>query len=487
MIENNDENVNENENENINFDSMFPNKEAIEDYIKQNKPLDIRDDYGDTLLMQVCFKEYQDIALQMLDYGPKAVNLSFLNEENNNLTALSISCVLRLKKVIMKMLDFGPEETNINSQDIGGDTCLMLLLQEVSQDNDLLDCIFKILDFGPRGLNLGLVNDNGYTALMLACEYKLKEVILKMLENPDFNLNLFQEINGDTAYDIAFRNNLDEITQLLRERMQEEEAYHIEIPSSPTNTNTNINKNVQVKDFYVGTMQEIPKEEEVEKYNKINVNQNGWDPFQMENENILKYLTEDKQDNIAIRYLDKIYLTKRSIVKQQQEEATVFECLEGNNKLPENIVYNLPLYNIKKIGINISSDNAVGLEPEYIYMDSILKILQSNDSKENMFAIIPLDKILVSVISWEEVQKLKIEFTGASSLHCQAGQGGLTGIIIPAVPINTGGRGKTLKKKKSLNKKKTLKKKKSLNKKKNKSLKKNKKNKKKNKSQFRKK
>jgi hypothetical protein len=424
----------------------------------------------------------------MLDYGPKAVNLSFLNEENNNFTALSISCFLRLKKVIMKMLDFGPIETNINSQDIGGHTCLMLLLEKVSEDNELLECIFKILDFGPRDLELGQVNDKDYTALMLACEFKLEEVVLKMLENPAFDLNLFQESNGETAYDIAFRNNLDDITKLLRERMQEEEAYHIEIPSPPTNTNTNTNTNKKVvKNFNVGTMPEIPKEEEVEKYNKINVNENGWDPFQMENENISKYLMEDKEDNIVIRYLDKIYFSKRSILIQQQEEATVFECLEGNNKEKDNIVYNLPLFNIKKIGINISSDNAVGLEPEYIYMDGIMKILQSTDFSENMFAIIPLDKLLVSVISSEEVKKIGTDFSGVSALHCQAGQGGLTGIIIPAVPINSGGRSrsKTLKKNRKRNNIKTFKKKnKSLNKKKNKTLKKNKK---KNKSQFRKK
>jgi hypothetical protein len=202
---------------------------------------------------------------------------------------------------------------------------------------------------------------------------------------------------------------------------------------------------------------------------------------------LLNMIREDKEDNIVIRYIDKIYLSKRSILIQQQEEATVFECLEGNNKEKDNIVYNLPLFNIKKIGINISSDNAVGLEPEYIYMDGIMKILQSTDFSENMFAIIPLDKLLVSVISSEEVEKIGTDFSGVSALHCQSGQGGLTGIIIPAVPINSGGRGriKTFKKKRKRNNIKTFKKKnKSLNKKKNKSLKKNKK---KNKSQFRKK
>jgi ankyrin repeat protein len=456
------------ENENINFDSMFPNKEDIEKYIEQNNPLDIQDNYDDTLLMYVCFKEYDDVALKMLGYGPKAVHLSFQNEENNNLTALSVACFLRLKNVVMKMLEYGPKETNINSQDVSGDTPLMLLLREVSEDNDLLVPIFKILDFEPRGLNLALVNDEGYTVLMLACEYQLREVALKMLENPAFNLNLFQEKDGETAYDIAYRNSLVDVSHLLRERMREEEAYQIEIPL--TNTNTKVE--LEVQNYNVGTMPVIPKEK-VEKYNKINVNGDGWEPFQMENINILQYLADDKEDNIAIRFLDKIYLTKRSIVKQQRMEATVFECLEGNKKIPSNIVKNLPLYNIKKIGINISSDNAVGLEPEYIYMDGIEPILQNTDSSENMFAIIPLDKILVSVISLEELEKIGTEFSGASALHCQAGQAGLAGIIVSALSINSGG--KTLKKRHKWNKKKTLKKKKkSFKKKSKKSFKKNK-------------
>ena len=140
------------------------------------------------------------------------------------------------------------------------------------------------------------------------------------------------------------------------------------------------------------------------------------------------------------------------------------------------------LYNIFFYWINISSDNAVGLEPEYIYMDGIEPILQNTYSSENMFAIIPLDKILVSVISLEELEKIGTEFSGASALHCQAGQSGLAGIIVSALSINSGG--KTLKKRHKWNKKKTLKKKKkSVIKKSKKSFKKNKNK----KTQFRKK
>jgi hypothetical protein len=99
-----------------------------------------------------------------------------------------------------------------------------------------------------------------------------------------------------------------------------------------------------------------------------------------------------------------------------------------------------------------------------------------------MFAIIPLDKILVSVISLEELDKVGTKFSGANALHCQAGQGGLAGIIISASPISLGGKylggkylgGKTFKKRqKSLKKtRSSVKKKKGSLKKKKGSLKK---------------
>jgi ankyrin repeat protein len=428
------------------FDEMFPNKQDIIIYMEENKPLDIQDNYGDTLLMHVCFKEYIDIALKMLEYGPKAVNLSFLNKENNNLTALSIACIFKLKSVILKMLDYRPEETNINSQDSSGDTPIMILLSETDSNNsDLLEPIFKILDFGPTYLNLGLVNDKDFTALMIACKNGLQDIVYKMIENPGFDLNLFQEKDGETAYDIAYRIGLEDIAQLLRLRMQEEEPYQINIPMNTFK--------VSINNFNIGVEPKLSKEQEI-KFNKINMNQPGWDPFLMENENIIKYLEEDKEDNIAIRYLNKIYLSKRSIVQQQKKEATVFECLEANKKIPSNIVKNLPLYNIKKIGINISSDTAVGIEPEYIYMNGIENILQTTDFEKNIFSIIPLDKILVSVISLEELDKIGTGFSGISALHCQAGQNALAGIIISAEPIRLGG--KTMKRRKG--NKKTLKK-----------------------------
>lgn len=196
----------------------------------------------------------------------------------------------------------------------------------------------------------------------------------------------------------------------------------------------------------------------------IDINAEGFDPFLMDNQKISDYIQEDKKENVVILYNNKYFLTTRAIIEQQEEDALVYECLEGDKKRYENIVGNLPLYNLKKIGINISNDNAVGIEPEYIYMDGIDELLTSSDDWP-YYAIIPLpDKMLVSVISKNEALKIGTgQGSGVSALHCQAGQGGLTGILVKAYPSNQvfGGKKnkKTLKKRRKQNpKRKTLKK-----------------------------
>ena len=68
-------------------------------------------------------------------------------------------------------------------------------------------------------------------------------------------------------------------------------------------------------------------------------------------------------------------------------------------------------------------------------MDGIDELLTSKDSWP-YYSIIPLsDKILVSIISKNEALKIGTSLgSGVSALHCQAGQGGLAGILIKAYP-----------------------------------------------------
>ena len=201
----------------------------------------------------------------------------------------------------------------------------------------------------------------------------------------------------------------------------------------------------------------------IPKYDKpvIDINGEGNDPIMRESRSIKEYLEEDKKDNIAILYNGNVYLTSRSIIEQQENDALVYECLQADMKDFPNVVGNLPLYNIKKIGLDISSDNAAGVEAEYIYMEGIDTLFEED---WQLYAIIPLvDKQLVSVISYNEAQKVGTDQgSGVSALHCQSGQGGLAGIIVKADPASAGGRRKkrTVKKRKGTKRKRTVKKRK---------------------------
>jgi len=191
----------------------------------------------------------------------------------------------------------------------------------------------------------------------------------------------------------------------------------------------------------------------------INTSLNGYDPFLLEERNIKEYLDEDK-DNIVILYEEKNYLLSRSIIERQWESGIVFECLQAEGeKHPTNVVQNLPLFNLKIIGIDIPQDK-IGLWPEFIYLDGMQNIINS-PTKEQYFSIIPLvDKMLISVISLNEAKKWGTgQGSGLGALHCQNGQGGMAGIIVSAKPISVGGKRRRTLKKKRLNAKKTNKRK----------------------------
>jgi len=104
--------------------------------------------------------------------------------------------------------------------------------------------------------------------------------------------------------------------------------------------------------------------------------------------------------------------------------------------------------------LNINSDDEVGLVPELIYADGIDKLLDDN---WQFYSIIPLfEKVLVTVISGDEAAKIGTQFSGASALHCQAGQRALTGFIVKANPVDSmevGGKKRKSIKKRNLQKK----------------------------------
>lgn len=199
-----------------------------------------------------------------------------------------------------------------------------------------------------------------------------------------------------------------------------------------------------------GEMPEIPEYEE----QKIDINTYSFDYHDDESVKIKDYLAENV-DNVAILFNGKVHLTKRSEIRKQDDDNTiVYECLQAFSRKKSNVMGNLPLYNIKKVGLNLNSLNEVGIVPELVYMDGIDSLLEDN---WQLYSIIPLyHKILVTVISHKEAEKLGSDFAGVGAFHCQTGQGALAGIIVKANPIEGmevgGKKRKTIKRRKSYKK-----------------------------------
>jgi hypothetical protein len=265
------------------------------------------------------------------------------------------------------------------------------------------------------------------------------------------DLHLFQKNNnGENAFDIALGHQLVDVFSLLNVIMNDEErndALYQTVSDEEEEEEEEGNNGSGEFNWAEKEMPLIPNIEE----KRIDVSQIGYDPFLLEERNIKEFIDEDK-DNIVILYEGKNYLLSKSIITQQWEEGIVFECLKAEGiKNPTNIVQNLPLFNIKIIGIDIPTEKT-GLWPEFIYLDGFQNILNSQDQ---LFNVIPLvDNMLVSVISLNEAKKVgSAEGSAYGSLHCQNGQGGMAGIIVPAKASISGGNrkkntGKTITKKK---------------------------------------
>lgn len=432
----------------------FNNIQVLEAYIQSGQPLNIIDRSTDfTLFMFVCdkilntqsYEPWTELAMKILEFPPNQINLPYANRDG--ITALILVSGVDVD-ISLKILSYGAQAANINA--LEKDNKMNALMYSCSPDTE--EVAMELLSFPEIVTSLKNINNNGYTPLMVACDEGLEEVALTMLEKfPSASLHLFQKNRqGQTAFDIAIENDLMDVYRYINELMDEEQR----------NDNLIRDDNQQqekVKPWANKEMPNIPSFPEP----IIDINGIGYDPFLLEERNIKEYLDEDKQDNIVIQYEDKNYLVSKSTIERQMEDAIIFECLKADNtKDYPNIVLNLPLYNLKSIGIDIP-DEKIGVWPEFIYLDGMKEAVSSQDK---LFSVIPLvDQMLVSVISLHEVKKIGTgQGSAYGALHCQNGQGGMAGILVPAKSSILGGRKKRAKsltkKRKFMKKSKTTKK-----------------------------
>lgn len=431
---------------------LFNDPNVLEKYIESGEPLDIIDRTTDyTLFMFVCdkilntqpYEPWVNLAMKMLEFTPEQINLKYANSDG--VTALILVCGVNVD-ISLKIIEYGQEAINLNA--VEKDNKMNALMYALTEETE--EVANELLNFPEIITSLQNVNNNGYTPLMIACEEGLEETALTMLESfPSASLHLFQKNNSDqTAFDLAIEHqHLSNVYRLIGELMDDQQIMDNIITSEEDKPVSWAHKEMPI-------LPSFPEQ-------FIDVNEIGYDPILLEEKNIKEYLEEDN-NNIVVKYEGKNYLLSRSTIERQWEDAIVFECLqaEGIKNYP-NIVQNLPLFNIKAIGINIPQDKT-GLWPEFIYLDGIKEILES---QEQLFSVLSLvDVMLVSVISLHEAKKIGTgEGSAYGSLHCQNGQGGMAGIIISAkanITMTAGKKRRTKKKRcKPLKKKKTLKKK----------------------------
>jgi hypothetical protein len=417
-----------------NFYNLFPNPQILDNYINSNQPIDIKDNKLDyTLLMFVCsqilnsqpIQPWINLSLKMLSkYTPEQLSLNFENKDG--VTALILVSGVD-NEVTYKILSFGPEACNINA--IEKDNKMNALMYACSQETE--ETAIEMLSMKPYiNISLNNINKNGYTPLMLACEEGLEQLALTMLE--DFEpseLNLMQENNSDQdALGLARQNNLITVYQLIREILNEQDSLN----------NMLYEEDDKPSKKHEWATREKPNIPSFEKQ-VIDINEIGIDSIYYDNKPIKDYLNENKEDNIVILYEGKNYLLTKSIIKQQWNDGIVYECVNGlGGKDYSNIYHNLPLFNIKMIGIEFPIDKT-GLWPEFIYLDGFTSLLESN---EQLFSVVPLvDTMLISVVSLNEVKTIGLGTgTAIGALHCQSGQGGMAGIIVPATTNIIGGK-----------------------------------------------
>lgn len=395
------------------FNRKFPNEESLIQYIEQNRELDIVKGHC-SLLIFACKKKYETAAFKLLEHRPDEIKLSQIH---NGSTALMIACKNGLTDIVNSILDFGSDDILINKTDHNNDNAFAIICSPktpIPIDVRTKLC-YKILDNHLDGLYLYSKNRQGNTPLMVACESELEDLVLNVLYdvNP-MMLNLGATNNkGEDILQIAYFYGLwDHVFPKLNETI----------------------------DLHKGNVGNLPK---LPTYDKptIDLNTKVYDVIELQEHIVQDYIRKDP-GNIVIKVGDKLHLSNREYIKRQAGSAFVFECKEANIKRKDNITANLPLYNLKMIGVDVTPDQ-VGIIPEYIFVNTSPENKQNGmeyviNSNDQLFSIIPVyDRMLVSVISANEYVGIGSGFSGVGSVHCQAGQGGLSGIIVKAYPGET--------------------------------------------------
>lgn len=190
--------------------------------------------YGVSVLMEAIYHNHSDIALSLIKTSKSK---PFQKAEHYNNTALILSCCSKLPEVALALIATG--ESDPSTVNTHGNTALMLACKENMSEvalaliatgksnpsivnkehtamsyaikNKMSDVILALLASGE--LNDSISNELQYQTIEFACEHKIKDIILMIVDNVKcLNLKIFEpiaktDISDDFNKDIMNRIN----------------------------------------------------------------------------------------------------------------------------------------------------------------------------------------------------------------------------------------------------------------------------------------
>lgn len=323
-----------------------------------------RDSEDNTPLILACDAKMDDIALPLIESGKsEPEHMSFIGE-----TALIVACASKLKQVVKELIKINSSLVNITT--INNETPLIIACSFPDAEDMALD-IFNTGKSIPEQ-----VDDDNCTALIMSCRNKLSNIALKIIETGKSNW-FIRDNNGYSALDHCIKNGLDNVKNAL-EKIGNSEL-------------------------------------------TINLNDIGFNAFEVLEENINNFLLEDN-NNLCFKYNNKYYLTNRTnIYKLLKNKVNInYRCIfAGDNKYDnsdnlitrdytsdKNIVYSIEYFLMSSL---------IGL-PILVHVSDLNNII-SNSYTSNVY-LISESGSLPALISLDYIDG----GSGVGANHCQPGK-----------------------------------------------------------------
>lgn len=169
--------------------------------------VNIRDEYGFTALMYACKNGRDDIVWKLLDIKGIDIYLSVPNE-----TILMWACERRntyMGKIALRLLDICDIRNSVNVTTEDKRNVLFLACHSKMED-----VLLKLLDI--PNIDVNTTDVFGRSVLMNVCDGRMERVALKLLDIPNIDLNI-RDIFGESVLESACSNNMDRVQKRVLE------------------------------------------------------------------------------------------------------------------------------------------------------------------------------------------------------------------------------------------------------------------------------